>query len=246
MIHNSTDEFDELQAKLAQAEFAVQRAEQLALAGRFAAAAVHDINNPLEAISNLTYLLRTEPLSEASAKYLDVMEEQLDRARGVTQQILKLHRAAQRTSRENLVALIEVAVRTFSKQISDKHIALALEMPQTADCDVYPGELTQAFSNLISNAVEASEPGGRLQLRLRLSAGKAHITVRDFGAGVPKPIRETLFEAFVTSKESGNGLGLWICRRVVEKHGGRLLWRTSTRPGKSGTTFRVSLDRCQA
>lgn len=92
MIHNSTDECSELQAKLAQAEFAVQRAEELALAGRFAAAAVHDINNPLEAISNLTYLLRTEPLSEASAKYLDVMEEQLDRARAVTQQILKLHR----------------------------------------------------------------------------------------------------------------------------------------------------------
>jgi signal transduction histidine kinase len=102
MIHNSTDGFSELQVKLERAEFAVQRAKHLALAGRFAAAAVHDINNPLEAISNLMYLLGTEPLSQVSARYLDVMEEQLDRARAVTQQILKLHRAAQRTSREDL------------------------------------------------------------------------------------------------------------------------------------------------
>jgi two-component system, NtrC family, sensor kinase len=236
-------EIAELEEKLKATERALVRAEQQAVAGRFAAVMMHEINNPLEAITNLVYLFKakTEPLTEDAADYLGLIEEQLTRIAAVTRQALSFNRVSMRPTKADLVEILGIAIRTYSRGIFEKQLRVELDVPETAHCDVYPGELTQAFSNLISNAVEASGRGGKIHIRVRSRAGRHDITICDFGSGVPAAMRKTLFKAFATGKETGNGLGLWVCSKIVEKHGGRILWRSSTRPEKHGTAFRISL-----
>jgi signal transduction histidine kinase len=235
-------ELPNVRERLTQTEQALERSERLAISGRFAAVVIHEINNPLEAIANLAFLLKTQPLSDEGLRFVQMMEEQLLRISTITRQTLRFNRTAERPLSADLVELIRIAVRTYSRGISEKQLKLELDLPSFAVCEVYPGELTQAVSNLISNAIDASELGGRLQIRLRSRLASFFITVCDSGSGVPETMRNVIFDAFATGKESGNGLGLWICRRIVEKHGGHILWRTSTRPERHGTAFRISLD----
>jgi signal transduction histidine kinase len=231
----------EVKERLTRAEEALERAERRAASGRFAAVVIHEINNPLEAIANLAFLLKTQSLSDDARSYVAMVEEQLSRISAITRQSLGFNRAVERPLSADLVELIGIAVRTYSRGMAEKRIQLELELPSIAVCEVYPGELIQVFSNLISNAIDASEVGGRLQIRLRSRSTHFYITVCDSGCGVPKAMRNAIFDAFATGKETGNGLGLWICRRIVEKHGGHILWRSSTRPEKHGTAFRISL-----
>jgi signal transduction histidine kinase len=235
-------EIDDPQLRLARTEQALERAEKQAIAGRFAAVVIHEINNPLEAVANLLYLLKNEPLSEAGLQYLAIMEDQLNRIGNITRQALGFNRASQQPSRSDLVELMGVAVRTFSKDIGVKQLNVKLETPEALKCIVYPGELTQAFCNLISNAIQASIQGGAIRIRIRSNAVRHRITVCDYGCGVPEDLRTTLFEAFATGRESGNGLGLWVCQRIIEKHHGQIRWRTCTKEDRHGTAFQVSLS----
>jgi len=239
-----------VESKLAATEQALERSEKLAVAGRFAAVVIHEINNPLEAVSNLVYLLKIHGMSEVAMPYLDLMEEQLLRISSVTHQALNFNRTALRPQRADLAELVRIAVRTYAPGIVAKRLQMVLDLPASASAEVYPGEITQAISNLVANAIDASEPGGKIQVRLRPKVlpmsgpkpGRYHITVSDGGGGVPEAMRATLFNAFATGKENGNGLGLWVCSRIVAKHGGTIRWRTSTREGNHGTTFRISLQ----
>lgn len=238
-----TDEILELQRRLGKAEAALERAERLATAGRFGAEMIHEINNPLEAITNLLYLFKSQPLPASALDFLEMMDEQIRRINVITRQTLSFHRTADKPLRADLVELLKIAIRTYSHKIAEKEIKLELDLPIFVECEVYPGELTQVFSNLISNSIDASDRGGLLRIRLRSAPNHVSITVCDAGCGIPPAIRNSLFEAFSSGKEKGNGLGLWICRRIVEKHGGHILWRSSTRPERSGTAFRISLDK---
>jgi len=232
----------ELQGRLAKAEEALERAERRAIAGRFGAEMIHEINNPLEAITNLVYLVKLQPLPANALAYLEMMDEQLRRMNLITHQTLSFHRTVEKPQRADLVELLKIAIRTYSHGIAEKEIKLELDLPILAEWEVYPGELTQVFSNLISNSIDASHRGVPLKIRLRTSQQHVSITVCDSGCGIPLAIRGSLFEPYSSGKETGNGLGLWICHRIVEKHGGHILWRSSTRPERSGTAFRISLD----
>jgi len=232
----------EVRERLTRTEQALERAERRVASTRFAAVVVREINNPLEAIANLAFLLKTQSLSDDARSYVAMIEEQLSRIAAITRQTLGFNRAVERPLSADLVELIGIAIRTYSRGIAEKGLRLELDLPSMAVCEVYPGELTQALSNLISNAIDASEIGGRVQIRLRSRSTRFYITVCDSGCGVPMAMRNVIFDAFATGKETGNGLGLWICRRIVEKHGGHILWRSSIRPEKHGTAFRISLD----
>jgi signal transduction histidine kinase len=138
--------------------------------------------------------------------------------------------------------LVETALRYHAGLIHEQHIEVRKEMPDMLVASAFPGDFLQLVSNLIRNAVEALPVGGTLRIRLRVSAGTARLTVADTGRGIPLPIRARLFEAFQSDKaEAGNGLGLWICKTIVEKHGGRIQWRSSTGGKTHGTVFSVSI-----
>ena len=141
-----------------------------------------------------------------------------------------------------IAPLAEAALRIHRNKIAAKEIRLLKKLPGDMSVESHPGAMLQIFSNLIGNAVEALPVKGTLQIRARCTDGEAHILFADNGGGIPAAIRGRIFEPFFSTKrERGTGLGLAITKAIVERHRGRIRSRTSTRTGRSGTAFRISL-----
>jgi signal transduction histidine kinase len=224
-------------------ESALQRSEKLAMAGRLAASVMHEINNPSQAIADLIYLIAKDPdhpdLVRVRAAQI---EEQLARIQYIARQTLSYFRDAPQRQAKDLVALVETAVRYHSNLLAEKRIHTRKDMPDMLVGSIYPGDYLQLVSNLVRNAAEALPVGGTLWLRLRAAGKNDRLTVADNGRGIPLPIQARMFEAFQSSKaDAGNGLGLWICKAIVEKHGGQIRWRSSTEGRLHGTAFSVSI-----
>ena len=237
-------------------ETALRRSEKLAMAGRMAAAVMHEINNPSQAIADLVYLIAKEAEHpELVRAHAAQIEEQLVRIQYIARQTLSYFRDTPRRQTKDLVPLVETALRYQAGLLEEKSIHLRKELPDILLGSVYPGDLLQLVSNLVRNAAEAMPTGGTLCVRLRASRanGIARVTIADNGRGIPASLRARLFEAFQSDKaEAGNGLGLWICKTIVDKHGGQIHWRSSTEGKARGTAFSVSIplggpmaDGCQ-
>jgi signal transduction histidine kinase len=224
-------------------ETALRRSERLAMAGRLAASVMHEINNPSQAIADLVYLIgKDADHPERVRAHAAQIEEQLVRIQYIARQTLSFFRDAPRSQTKDLVPLVEAAFRYHGALLEDKHIQVQKELPDILIASVYPGDFLQLVSNLVRNAAEALPGGGALWIRLRASGANARLTVADNGRGIPMPIQARLFEAFQSDKaEAGNGLGLWICKTIVDKHRGSILWRSSTEGKAHGTTFSVFL-----
>ena len=224
-------------------ETALRRSEKLAMAGRLAASVMHEINNPSQAIADLVYLIGKDADHPDRVRAHAVqIEEQLVRIQYITRQTLSFFRDAPRSQTKDLVPLVETALRYQSALLEEKHVQVQKELPDILVASVYPGDFLQLVTNLVRNAAEASARGEALRVRLRAWGSYARLTVADSGRGIPLPIQARLFEAFQSDKaEAGNGLGLWICKTIVDKHGGRIRWRSSTRGQTRGTTFSVLL-----
>ena len=224
-------------------ESALRRSEKLAMAGRLAASVMHEINNPSQAIADLVYLIGKEAdhpdLVRARAVQI---EEQLVRIQYIARQTLSFFRDTPQLQPKDLVPLVDTALRYHTALLEEKRIQVRKEMPDMLIASVYPGDFLQLVSNLVRNSAEALPAGGVLCLRLRARGTHARLTVADNGHGIPPRIRARLFEAFQSDKaEAGNGLGLWISKTIVEKHGGQIHWRSSMEGKGRGTTFSVSI-----
>jgi signal transduction histidine kinase len=139
-----------------------------------------------------------------------------------------------------LIPLVETALRYHSVLVEEKRIQVRKELPDRLIGSIHPGDFLQLVSNLVRNSAEALPVGGTLCLRLRASGTNARLTVADNGRGIPLHIQARLFEAFQSDKaEGGNGLGLWICKTIVDKHAGQIHWRSSTEGEGRGTAFSV-------
>ncbi len=224
-------------------EAALRESERLALIGRMTASVMHEINNPAEAITNLVYLLAENADDpDMVASLAAQVEEQMVRIRYVACQTLSYFRDRPQKQNIDIVPLIETAIRFHEPSLHSKKIRFRKQIPQTLIAPVYPGDYLQLISNLLSNAIDAVAMGGVLRIRLRPFQNSIRLTVADNGCGIPRAMRAHLFEPFRTSKaERGNGLGLWICRSVAEKHGGRVFWHSSTSEKTHGTTLSVSI-----
>jgi signal transduction histidine kinase len=224
-------------------ETALRRSEKLAMAGRLAASVMHEINNPSQAIADLAYLIgKDADHPERVRAHAVQIEEQLVRIQYIARQTLSFFRDAPRSQTKDLVPLVETALRYQSALLEEKHIQVRKELPDILVASVFPGDFLQLVSNLVRNAAEALPAHGTLCVRLRGSGANARLTVADNGRGIPAAIEARLFEAFQSDKaEAGNGLGLWICKTIVEKHRGEIHWRTSTEGRAQGTTFSILL-----
>jgi signal transduction histidine kinase len=224
-------------------ETALRRSEKLAMAGRLAGSVMHEINNPSQAIAELAYLIgKNANHPERVRAHAAQIEEQLVRIQYVARQTLSFFREMPRSQTKDLVPLVETALRYQNVLLEEKHVQVRKELPDILVASVYPGDLLQLVSNLVRNAAEALPAGGALRVRLRASGTYARLTVADNGRGIPVSIQARLFEAFQSDKaEAGNGLGLWICKTIVDKHGGSIRWRSSTEGKTPGTTFSVLL-----
>ncbi len=226
-----------------QLQAALYRNEKLALAGRLTAAAIHEINNPAEAVTNLAYLIshncHDSGLVESFATQI---EKQMARIQYVTRQYLSYFRETPQRQKMDLVPVIEAALRFHEPLLSRTNIRVQRQFPGELEASIYPGDFLQMLSNLIRNAAEALVDGGILSIRLRASNHSIRLTVADNGCGIPDSVRPRLFEPFQSTKvEHGNGLGLWICKSVAAKHDARISWRSSTKRETHGTAFSISL-----
>ena len=222
--------------------------QKLITMGRLAASIAHEINNPLEAVTNLLYLLRHETeLSDAGANYLSLAERELARVTQISKQTLNFYRDTVTPIRVKPADLLEETLMLYARKLAEKRVEVVRQYKADDMLTVFPGEMRQVFSNLITNAIEAVAPGGKLYLRLRHSrmwsdAGVAglRILIADNGTGIDVEARRHLGQLFFTTKgQSGTGLGLWVTRSIVQRYGGNIQVYSSTRREAHGTVFSI-------
>jgi signal transduction histidine kinase len=231
------------------AEHALNTAERLASVGRLAATIAHEINNPLEALTNLIYLAKSASAEEEVREYLTGAEEELERVSHLTRQTLGFYRETKGASKVRVGTLVTPLLAVFGSRTRNKGIEIYPEIKEDPEIRAVPGEIRQLVANLLGNSIDAVEGGGLI--RVRVSAATewletrregVRITVADTGVGIPREFRAQLFEPFFTTKkEVGTGLGLWVCKSIVEKHHGTIRLKSSTQQGKSWTVFSVFL-----
>ncbi len=233
----------------AAAQEAVRRSEKLAVAGRLAASIAHEINNPLESVTNLLYLITSSDNMDEIKMFARTAEQELARVSEITTQTLRFHR--QQTNPVEIAPgdIIESVLSLFHARLTGAHIRVRSDFRTEQKVLAFAGEIRQVIANLIQNALDAMHQGGTLHLRVlpvarhgRLGTRGVRILIGDSGTGIPERIRATLFEPFVTTKgATGTGLGLWVSQEIIQKHKGELQFRTSESPAHHGTVFSVFL-----
>ena len=224
-------------------EESLLRSEKLVAAGRLAASIAHEINNPLEGLGNLIYLARVEANSNTRQQYLNDAERELSRISAVARQTLSFYRDVNRPVTFDLCEEVRQIVEVLGHQTQSPANKVQLCLPtRPAPVHGWPGEIKQVVTNLILNSFKASQPGGFIGVRVR-SRGDTHILlVADRGHGIAAENLASIFEPFFsTQREGGNGLGLWVTKQIVEKHGGAIRVRSSTTPEHHGAVFRILL-----
>jgi PAS domain S-box-containing protein len=232
-------------------EAALRESEKLAATARLAAALAHEINNPLQAVTSLFYVLQSHPsLDEAARGYASLADKELRRIAHITTQMLAFHRHNANPVPLKLSEVLDSVVEMYEAKLAKMSIAIERQCGGAEEIVWgFPSELRQLFANLVGNAIEASGSNRTIRLHISNSPDWANparrgvrVIIADSGSGIPHASRNTLFEPFFTTKgEGGTGLGLWVSQGVVQKHEGTIRFRSSVRHGHSGTVFSVFL-----
>ncbi len=231
-------------------ESALRESEKLAAVGRLAASIAHEINNPLEAVTNLLYLARYSPEPAEVSRYLELADTELRRASLITSQSLRFYKQSTKPTTVRLSAILESVLELFRGKIENAGIAVERRLRMAKANVCLESEIRQVLSNLIRNAIDAMKGrgGGRLLVRTReatdwrTGARGTAVTVADTGSGISQQTMKRLFTAFFTTKgAAGTGLGLWVSSEIIQRHDGRLLVRSSQRSGASWTVFQLFL-----
>jgi PAS domain S-box-containing protein len=224
-------------------EEALRKSEQLSAAGRLAASIAHEINNPLEAVTNLLYLVNMDVnVTGNSRNLLEAADKELRRLSHIAGRSLKFYRQPTEAVLSSLEELIESALFFYETEINMRQITLERRYRTAPKVLYHPGEFRQVISNLIGNAMDALRRQGRLVVGVRPSTDAAGrqgvvVTVADNGSGMDRQILDRLFQPFATTKgEAGTGLGLWVSKGILDNHHTQIAVRS--RQG-CGTVFRL-------
>ena len=219
----------------------IRRREHFATVGELAAGLAHEVRTPAGVIKGAAQFLSREAPPK-DREFLDIIVEEADRLNGVVTEFLEYARPVDRTpARISLREPVERAMARLLRERSDKmsrihHGAHFADPVPTVNAD--PAEIERVVFNLLTNAVEAMQEGGDLAVRVQSAGGEARISVEDTGTGIPEAERPQIFRPFFTTRERGVGMGLAICRRIVEENGGSIAVESS--PGK-GSRFIIKL-----
>jgi signal transduction histidine kinase len=236
------------------AEDALRKTEKLAATGRLAASIAHEINNPLEAITNLLYLIRLQDsLLPDTRHYVELAQHEVARVSEIAQQTLRFYRQSTLPMTAKVSELLDSVLTLHQGRVNSLQVEVQRFYEPDVELFCFAGELRQVFTNLISNALDAMMPGpGRLVLSVRHShlwrnanVKGVRVSVMDTGSGMTEEVRSRIFEPFFTTKEAtGTGLGLWVSEEIVRKHHGTVRIRSraaengqSNGDGRSGTIF---------
>lgn len=221
--------------------------EKIVATGRMAATIAHEINNPLEAVVNLIYLARLSPtVNDQVREYLRLAEQEIERVSLIARQTLGYFRETATPVDFPVNVLLDEVLTVYGAKLAysgiDVHRAYHPAQPLT----MRKGELTQLFSNLVANAIDAMPQGGDLSVSVGPEgdspAKGVCVQMVDTGTGISSDLLEKIFEPFFTTKEQrGTGIGLWLSRQFVEGHRGSIAVTSNTDVENHGTTFRISL-----
>lgn len=221
-------------------EEALLRAEKLAAAGRLAATVAHEINNPLEAVTNLVYIARMG--GNDTDRVLSMAERELARVSAIARQTLSFYRDTASPTEFPVADVIHQVLELYAGKVHGKRLKLQTEVDGTAQVHAPRGDLHQIFANLFSNAVDASPPGGMIQIRVTSDADGTRVQITDQGPGISEEVARKLFEPFFTTKKDvGTGLGLWVSRRLIQQMGGEISYTSRTGAPQTGTSFQIVL-----
>jgi PAS domain S-box-containing protein len=233
--------------------------EKLAVAGRLAATIAHEIHNPLDSVSNLLYLMRNGATPEESTQFMDMAEQELARVTQISRAMLGLYRESRAPVVIDLKEILQEILLLMERRFIELNVSVSTDMPQSVSVAAFPAELRQVFTNLIANAAEAASPGGQVKVSIKpqvagrpqtagaeaagqkMQAG-ATVTIADNGSGITAEVEPHLFQPFFTTKgERGTGLGLWVSRGIINKHGGTISLKSDTSQATHGTVASVFL-----
>ena len=231
------------------AEEALTRSEKLASVGRMAAVLAHEINNPLAAVMGIIYLMQnTNNLPASVAENLERADGELKRIAHITRQTLGFYRESLHLAAFYVAPLLGSVLDLLKSKIQSRRATVEEQCDPNLEMTAMQGEVRQVISNLLLNSLDSIDTGGRVVLRASISTSptdrsqRVRITVSDDGRGIDESVLPQIFEAFFTTKGAiGNGLGLWVSKQIVDKHGGSIQVRTATVGPQHGTTFSVIL-----
>ena len=237
--------FAELVTARKRQEESLRLAEKLAAAGRLAASVAHEINNPLEAVTNLLYLAKRNP--EGAGEYLDQADEELRRVAHIAGQTLGFYRDTGDVAWIDMAEVAEGVLRLYEVKLHEKRLAVRKKLQTGSRLRARAGEMRQIISNLLVNAIDATPAGGQLVIKVLLGSDRkeparpgVRITIGDSGSGIENRNQKRIFDPFWTTKKStGTGLGLWVTRSIVSNSGGSIRVRSRIEPGRSGAVFSV-------
>jgi len=231
-------------------EEALRVAEKLATTSQMAAMLAHEINNPMQALSNIVSLISNKPeLQEETRKLLDMADVQLRRMSHITRQMLSFYRDSKMPVLANPTEIVDSVLELLSARIAGQRIEVERRYEFAGEMKLFPAEFTQLFANLLNNAVEAVDHHGRICIHITRAQewhgscrSGVKIVIADNGPGIPADLRSRIFEPFFTTKEDhGTGLGLWIVKGMATKHQGWIRMHCSATPDRCGTVFAVFL-----
>ena len=224
------------------------RSEKLAAVGRLASSLAHEINNPLEALTNLLYLSRNSQELSKIHGFLDTAEIELRRMAVITSQTLRFYKQTTHPTSVSLDCLVEEIFAIFQAKIWNARIEVEHRKRASTPVLCFEGEIRQVLVNLMGNAIDAMPTGGKLLIRSRQATswktGRIGImlSIADTGSGIDATAVRHIFDAFFTTKGAlGNGLGLWISKEIVDRHHGTIAVRSSRCTYRNGTIFSLFL-----
>jgi two-component system, NtrC family, sensor kinase len=260
--HELRDTADKLNAQLQleiadrkRVEQALVNSEKLAVTARFASTMAHEINNPLEAMTNLVYLLAPLQTSPEARAYIATLEDQLQGLRRITAHALKFHRDGNNPAEFKLDAVLREVSDFYRPQAERQGIIVHQRFEADGGILAFRGEIVQVVTNLLLNALDATPAGGQVIIHLfpaprwlcEIHASYGYcVSIADSGSGITPQDRARIYQPFFTTKgERGTGLGLWVSAGIVNRIGGSIRVWSTRRPRRSGTCFSVFLPAKQ-
>ena len=230
-------------------EVALLQSEKLAVAGRLAASIAHEINNPLESVTNLLFLIGSSSSLEEAKIYAATATDELARVSEIAIHTLKFFRQLSKPTSVYLTDLVDSALVLYQGRLVSACVTVEKDFRTCPPITAMAGELRQVVVNLVGNALDAMRGGGTLNIRIdrgrEYSNGSRpgmRLTIADSGSGISPEIKSRIFEPFVSSKgDTGTGLGLWVSSEIIRKHGGTIRFKSSSLPPSTGTVFSIFL-----